>query len=264
MGWRATILIQLVKFQPGRLDIFWPHAFLHKVPARTQCRRSLVIYSTYRYECASAFYSPQCVGQPVRAKCSQDDEFLEGTFILPVLGESLLFRTPGFYDLPPTLWWALHVSVESTEVFHCRNGLNPNDICKTFPCSGKWHEVITCGLTGMKMWPSYMLDCTLMAPQACGERKDTGLTLLASTGKRSRKSNSWSSIMPCLSNIWGEEPRAVCNDLCRIDLFPVISTITENCKKPLASRLGKLTKAESVPLNVKLPHEGQPSEQHNF
>lgn len=107
--------------------------------------------------------------------------------------------------------------------------------CKTFLCSGKWHEVITCGLTGMKMWPSYMLDYTLMAPQACGERKDTGLTLLASTGKRSRKSNSWSSIRPCLSKIWREEPRAVCNDLCRIDLFPVISTITENCKKPLAS-----------------------------
>lgn len=38
-----------------------------------------------------------------------------------------------------------------------------------------------------------------MAPQADGERNGTGLTLLASTGKSSRKSSSCASIILCLS-----------------------------------------------------------------
>lgn len=74
-------------------------------------------------------------------------------------------------------------------------------------------------------------DCTLMAPQACAERKDTGLTDRTSTGKRSRKSNSWASIRPCFSRIWWEEPRAVCNDPCCIDPFSITSTITQNWRK---------------------------------
>lgn len=87
------------------------------------------------------------------------------------------------------------------------------------------------------------LFLTFMAPQACGDRKDTGLTVLASTGKCSRKLNSWASIRPCLSRIWGEVPRAVCNDLCGIDSFSIISTTTENSKKTLVEEVGKLRQA---------------------
>lgn len=58
---------------------------------------------------------------------------------------------------------------------------------------------------------------TFTAPQAYVERKDTGLSSVDSTGKRSRKSNSATSIRPFLSRIWGEEAWAVSNDLCLTD-----------------------------------------------
>lgn len=102
--------------------------------------------------------------------------------------------------------------------------------------------------------------CTLMAPQVFGERKDTGLTLLTSIGKRNRKSNSWALIRPCLSKIWGARQRHLSYFTCMLHRsLNFNSNYKEMCRD-----LFKSYKWISASECEMARSEGQPSEQSNF